>query len=202
MSFSIEQLKLTIRGLETLAAVSPKRDAFVGACEQLGWLLGCADNLVIEFDTPCASPFLVDLCEGDFVAGGFIALHFLEWDKYEGTSVGSENSKAFFDVKYFETVSIVGTLLGKPDSTIVEAQTCQQSAVWKRQNAYIFVLQGADDIEGIDIRLWLEYFDGNDILPDSQVFDWLCRRHLSEIELLIEAQPNNSKTPPFEASDL
>ena len=182
LSYSIEQLQLTIQGLEALATVLPKRDAFVAMCEKLGWLLCCNGTSGIEFNTPCGSPFYVDLYDKDLDAGGFIALCLLEWEEYEEVTAESQQSKASFDEKYFETVSVVETLLGKPDMTITEAQPCQRSVIWQKQNAFIFVLQGADDIEGIDIRLWLEYFDGNDDMPDSQVFDWLCQRHLSKIE--------------------
>ncbi len=182
LPYSIDQLQLTIQGLETLSTVFPERSDFIAECEKLGWPLSCKDNIVMEFDPPCASPFLVDLYNSDSVAGGFIGLCLLGWDEYEGTTVESQKSRDAFDAKYIETVNVVEKFLGKPDLLISEAQPCQQSSVWCRQNAFIFVLQGADDIEGMDIRLWLEYFDGNDALPDSQVFDWLCQRHLSKVE--------------------
>jgi hypothetical protein len=182
LEYTDTQLKETILRLEKLASIVPKQQVLIENCQSFGWSIQIADSLVIEFETHCRTLFFVDLHSNDSVSGGFIALCFLDWDEFEGTNLESEKSKGLFDKKYFETVSIVKDLLGEPYLTIKEINPHQQCSVWRKETAFIFVIQGADDIEGIDIRLWLEYFDGNDEIPNSQIFEWLCQRHLSKIE--------------------
>lgn len=182
LPYTNEQLKETIIGFGNLASVACKKERVIQFCNSFGWAFQSDDSIVLVFETPCKSPFLVDLYNNDSVAGGFVALCLLEWDEYEGNSIESETSKAIFDKKYFETVSIASDLLGEPKFTFTESKPFQRSSVWQKENAFILVIQGADDIEGIDIRLWLEYFDGNDDIPDSEIFDWLYHRHLSKIE--------------------
>lgn len=182
MSLTKDQLQSIISNIETLAHILPGRQMLTSVCKQLGWSVRHADELILEFKTPLPSPFLVDCYAENSVSGGFITFSFLAWDEYNQHTIKSQQLKADFNAEYFETVSIAENILGKSDLVIVELQPSHQCTIWRRPEASLFLLQGADDIEGIDIRLWIEYLSEKDDIPDSQIFDWLCQRHLTKIE--------------------
>lgn len=181
LSFTYNQLQKTILGLEKLANVTPQKHIFIEICESLNWSLLDDDSIVMRFNTPVGFTLFVDLYDSNYVAGGFVPLYFLDFDEFEGNTKKCEESKKFFDKKYLEIVSSTKSQLGNPETIIIENEPHQQCSVWRKETAFIFVLQGADDIEGLDIRLWIEYFYENEDLPDSQIFDWLCKRHLSKM---------------------
>ncbi len=180
LAYTGTQLRETIEAFEKLSKLRPERKIFIEYCKSLKWFIKSVDSIVLEFENPFQSTFFVDCFDVNSVAGGFIQICFLDWIEYENSS--NESSKNLFDIKYLEIVSFTERILGNADFTVIEKESCHQSSIWSFENAYILVLQGADDIEGLDIRLWLEYKDENDALPDSNIFEWLCERHLKKIE--------------------
>ena len=179
LPYSEKQLSETVRSLVELTKIKPERRAFIDCCLSLGWDLKVVGEDVLEFETPFQSAFLVDLFEKDSIAGGFIPLCFLDWNDYESEDKGLRD---LFDSNYAEIVLAAESIVGKPNRKIVEEKPCQKSSIWDFENAFLLILQGADDIEGIDIRVWIEFKDGTDEIPGAGVFEWLCERHVSKIE--------------------